>query len=66
MEATHGNASRSMMTITRNVISVPSSERSAMRPPTPLPNVKPRPISTSMPVMKAGDAPVMSASVGAM
>ncbi|MOA43134.1 hypothetical protein D3C78_1652560 [compost metagenome] len=66
VEATHGNASRSMMTITRNVISVPSSERSAMRPPTPLPNVKPRPISTSMPVMKAGDAPVISASVGAM
>ncbi|KAG0739976.1 hypothetical protein G6F24_017172 [Rhizopus arrhizus] len=66
VEPIPGNASRSMMTITRNVISVPSSERSAMRPPRPLPSVKPRPISTSMPVMKAGDAPVMSARVGAI
>ncbi|MCY1312763.1 hypothetical protein D9M70_632130 [compost metagenome] len=66
VDAIHGKASRSTMTSVRKAISVPSSERSAIRPPTPLPSVKPRPTSTSMPVMKAGEAPVMSARVGAM
>ncbi|MNN01739.1 hypothetical protein D3C81_1143670 [compost metagenome] len=43
----------------------PSSDQSAMRPPMPLPTVKPIPISASDNAMKALDAPVSSVNTGA-
>lgn len=63
--ASTGNAAIDTINSSRKPIRLPSSERSARRPPATLPIEKPTPISTSIAVTKPGVAPLRCSSVGA-